>query len=224
MQSSAQLAHVQKRLNELQASLAATSATLDQRTRELRTKDQECQSLQMELDETLNIVMHLFAEERQSRDAGPGEAGAGRSGLEEPQTELQKLREELRKAELLEQEQGRQLEELRAGLMSAEAEIAEIQMATEQEITALLAVKEGLATVAAQSLIRTGKPSVPSLTRLLSDDRAEVRAWAAYVLGEIGQDAEEASTVLISLLSDPNQDVRDQSQQALNKIAPLGQR
>ncbi len=53
-----------------------------------------------------------------------------------------------------------------------------------------------------------------------ADERADVRFFSAYVLGEIGADADEATTTLLSLLSDPDEGVREQSRQALSKIAP----
>ncbi|MFV1968139.1 MAG: HEAT repeat domain-containing protein [Pirellulaceae bacterium] len=226
MQSPGQLVRLQQRLSQLESRLQQASTTLERRTADLQNKNKECRSLQADLDESLTLVFDLLAEESQLREASLEDAEQ-RSFTEsrpESQNELERLRKELQKAEFLEAEQAQHIEELRAELVRVEADIANVQMAAEQEVNALLETQQSLEAVAARSLIQTGKPAVPSLLRLLADERAEVRAFAAYVLGEIGTDADEATTSLLSLLSDPDETVRGQSRQALAKIAPVSNR
>ena len=222
MHGPGQLARLQQRMNELETSLQQASSMLEKRTSELQKKDDECRALQADLDESLTVAFDLLAEESQFRPASIEEEESGAIGADtESRFEFERLKAELQKSEFLATEQAQRLEELRAEVVRAEAEIADIQMAAEQEIDALLAGQQSQESVAARTLIQTGKRAVPSLMGLLADDSEEVRAFAAYVLGEIGSDADEATTTLLSLLSDPNETVRDQSRQALSKIAPL---
>jgi HEAT repeat protein len=215
-----QLARLQQRLNELEASLRQASTMLDKRTSELQKKNEECRSLQADLDSTLTMVFDLLAQESALREATAVEVDPS---IVEPesQVELERMRHELERSEFLAAEQAQQLEELRSELMRAEAEIADIQMAAEQEIDTLLATQQNDESIASQALIETGQSAVPVLVRLLGSENSETRAFAAYILGEIGPDADAATTSLLSLLSDPNEAVRDMARQALSKIAPM---
>jgi HEAT repeat protein len=220
MHGHVQLARLQQRLSDLEVRLRQASEMLDERTTELQTKNVQCRTLQADLDNTLTLVLDLLAEENSTRAGATLEADA-MSDAPGSQVELERLREELERSEFLAAEQSQQLEELRSELMRAEAEIADIQTAAAEEINTLLATQQNNESIASEALIETGKPAVPALVRMLGSENAGVRAFAAYVLGEIGPDADEATTTLLSLLSDPNEAVRDMSRQALSKIAPM---
>ncbi len=72
--------------------------------------------------------------------------------------------------------------------------------------------------VAGVALLRMGPATVPSLVQSLSHPSPEVRGKVAHLLGRLGRDAAEAIPALQSLLSDPDETVRAESQEALAAI------
>jgi HEAT repeat protein len=62
--------------------------------------------------------------------------------------------------------------------------------------------------------------AVPTLTQLLSDNSANVRAHAAYALGRVGAPAKSAAAALTSLIKDNDEVVRRQAIKALTAIKP----
>ena len=71
---------------------------------------------------------------------------------------------------------------------------------------------------AAHGLAAIGAPAVPALIAALKDERENVRASAAYALGEIGPVAAEAVDGLIALLTDAFEEVRQHATSALGMI------
>ena len=71
---------------------------------------------------------------------------------------------------------------------------------------------------ASRALVEAGAAGVPALTELLTDSNADVRLWAAEVLGRIGRPALDATDGLIRAMSDSNQEVRDAAESALDRI------
>ena len=70
----------------------------------------------------------------------------------------------------------------------------------------------------AHGLAAIGASAVPALITALEDDRENVRASAAYALGEIGPVAAEAVDGLIGLLTDESEEVRRHATSALGMI------
>ena len=70
----------------------------------------------------------------------------------------------------------------------------------------------------AHGLAAIGASAVPALITALEDDRENVRASAAYALGEIGPVAAEAVDRLIGLLTDKSEEVRRHATSALGMI------
>ena len=68
------------------------------------------------------------------------------------------------------------------------------------------------------ALVACGYQATSPLVKALEDDRSEVRASAAYALGQIGSDAYTAVPTLISALDDPDLDVRLLAAYALGQI------
>ena len=64
------------------------------------------------------------------------------------------------------------------------------------------------------------KPALPALIAVLQDDDANVRAWSAQAIGDIGPDAAKAVPDLITLLSNPNEGSRNSACIALRNIGP----
>ena len=71
---------------------------------------------------------------------------------------------------------------------------------------------------AAHGLAAIGAPAVPALKNALVDKRENVRASAAYALGEMGPDAADAVDTLIRLLTDASDEVRRHAISALGMI------
>ena len=70
-----------------------------------------------------------------------------------------------------------------------------------------------------EALVRCGAPAVPALSQALKNDRAEVRASAAYALGQIGQAAYVAVPNLVMILrDDSSNDVRAIAAYTLGRI------
>jgi hypothetical protein len=211
------LARARHQLNQLQQTLEKTSAELKNRTQVLNQTRAEYRSLQAELDQTLTWVFELIADEAGlSQDAdSPARQDQAASARAELETELEKLRSELSKTELLEHEQSQQVEDLKSELTRTELDIAFLQTQSEQQIGTLLEEKVAIESAATQALIQLGATAVPPLVGLLDDDRENVRSWSAAVLGKIGRDAKEAAPALKNLLNDPVERVRTQAKQAL---------
>ncbi len=70
------------------------------------------------------------------------------------------------------------------------------------------------------ALASFGKPAVPLLQQMLTDDDVMVRRWAAYSLRRIGRDAEPAIPALVSALADADQNVREMAGAALAQLDP----
>jgi len=64
------------------------------------------------------------------------------------------------------------------------------------------------------------RAAVPALIKALTDRDADVRAWSAHALAELGPDAAEAVPALIKLLKDPSEGPRNTSAIALGGIGP----
>ena len=71
---------------------------------------------------------------------------------------------------------------------------------------------------AAHGLAATGAPAVSELITVLQDERENVRASAAYALGEMGPVAAESVDPLIALLRDESEEVRRHATSALGMI------
>ena len=71
---------------------------------------------------------------------------------------------------------------------------------------------------AAHGLAAIGASAVPALITALEDERENVRASAAYALGEMGLVAAEAVDGLIALLTDESEEVRRHATSALGMI------
>jgi HEAT repeat protein len=69
-------------------------------------------------------------------------------------------------------------------------------------------------------MLRLGSESVPCLIGALKHDDAQVRASAAYSLGEIGQSAKKSVPSLVEALQDKEEIVRAEAAIALVQIDP----
>lgn len=121
-------------------------------------------------------------------------------------------------SDALQQEQFEQSTQLQVELNNAELELAEIQIAAQEEIRLLELRRRELETATRETIVQFGSVAVPALTSLLSDERSHIRAWAASALGDLGMDAQDAVPFLVNLLTDQNASVSDNARQALARI------
>jgi HEAT repeat protein len=68
------------------------------------------------------------------------------------------------------------------------------------------------------ALLAMGKEIVPHMIELLNDDNWEMRRGAAWILGMVGPEAEDAVPALTEALKDPNPVVRHKAAESLKKI------
>lgn len=108
--------------------------------------------------------------------------------------------------------------------VSAETEFGELvpnEQVLQQQMAALdqAAQRDAIiANYASHAMVEMGASAVPLVASVLGDESADVRLWAAWVLGEIGADAAVAAPELQALLSDNNEEVAAAAASALEKI------
>lgn len=105
---------------------------------------------------------------------------------------------------------------------NVEAEFAEVEATRlREELVALTALSQRDAVVAgyaSQAMVEMGDTAIPLLTAILSDEQADARAWAAWVLGQMGSSAAVATPDLEPLLNDDNEEVVEAASEALRLI------
>ena len=74
---------------------------------------------------------------------------------------------------------------------------------------------------AAHGLTAIGAPAVPALIAALKDERENVRASAAYALGEMGPVAAEAGDALIALLTDESDESEEVRRHAISALGMI---
>ncbi len=224
----AMLKRADERLAQLQAMLDKTSELLRQKTDLLNQRTSENRALKGDLDETLNFLVDALDADRAADNPSGAKTPADKTqAVEEPrprvasdrvESELKSLRDDMTKADFLEQEQAAELEQLKDELLQMEAEVTAVQRQTQSELDALAAERDSLVDAATRSLVKSGEAAVPALTELLANERPAVRAWAASVLGAMGPVAQEAGPALANLKSDPDANVRAAAQSALSRL------
>lgn len=187
---------------------------LDERASEVDRLTAERDALRSRLEESqalgTDLLAQLLQPETTARPAGsnpsPSAASTAPSGA---QTSSQSG--EMSPAEQLAAERAR-----------FDAELERIQNELERGLAIMFEERWLVQNALSGALIDTGEAGVPALVELLMNERAEVRVWAAYVLGEIGPPAVSAAPALREALSDPNESVRVQAAQALQALYPEG--
>ena len=85
-------------------------------------------------------------------------------------------------------------------------------------ISALKDADQSVVTTARLALVKLGYEAVPGLVKALRGDDVESRVLVMGVLGQIGPDAAAAADMLVYLLQDPSQKVRDSAVYALGQL------
>jgi glycosyltransferase A (GT-A) superfamily protein (DUF2064 family) len=212
--NAAALTRAHAQLNELQAMLERNSRLLDKRTTLLSQKTSECKTLQAQLDGSIAMVLALLDMD------SDGESSEARQTLgRNLEQEFKRLKTELERSESLELEQMQQVVELKSELAETESEIASIREQADAEMLALLEQQQLLDATSRRVFTQLGADAVPVLVELLGDDRADVRVWAASVLGGLGSNGHDAIPALLGMLVDKNETVRDQAKRSLELLS-----
>lgn len=203
-------------IRRLQTLLDQKTKLLQQKTGLLDRKNAEHEALRSELDEAIDLLAVLAAEVA-ARDSSSGSGGTDAHW----QTELERLREESQKSRMLAEQQQGELDRLKEELGATDAGISQLEQQAETDFEQLRAETSAFQAVVSETLVRIGAEAVPSLVYQLAHPRADVRQWAAVMLGELGSTAKEAIPPLQDALKDQDASVRDAARRALEKVDPL---
>jgi len=203
-------------IRRLQALLDQKTKLLQQRTALLDQKSAEQVALRAELDDAIDLLGILAAE---IAGRNPSSSGS-RTTDTQLQTELERLREESEKSRMLAEQQQGQLDRLKEELGVTDEGISQLQQQAETEFEALVTDRNAFEAVVSETLVRIGAEAVPALVYQLAHQRADVRQWAAVMLGELGPTAKEAIPPLQDALKDQDAKVRDAARRALEKVDP----
>ena len=214
MVNTAALTRAHAQLNELQARLERNSRSLKKRTTELNQKTAECKALQELLDGSIATVLELL-----DMDTGVRSSEVRQQLGRDLEQEFNQLKTELERSESLELEQMQQVAPLKTELAVTESEIATILEQTNAELLSLFEQQQLLDATSRLAFKQLGAAAVPVLVELLSDERAEVRVWAASVLGGLGADGQDAVPALMGMLVDNDRIVRDQAKRSLELLS-----
>ena len=200
-----------RRIGQLKQLLAEKTALLNEKSGLLDKKTAENEKLSREANETFALMEVMTT--RDSLGENDIAEATQDDGSAATQTEMARLEEELQQTDMAD-------ETLEAALVAAEWELeqAYAELAEAQQSSSGAAVQSPVESVATDLLVEIGASAVPTLAAALTDDRAEVRKWAANVLGEIGGAAITAGDALTMALRDNDPAVRQAADEALARI------
>ena len=205
-------------IKRLQALLEQKTKLLHNTTALLERNTVEQLSLKKELDQAI-ALLELLAEQVSETGELTSDDNVANGELHE---DLERLIQQRQQSETRAGEQDEEWNALVVELAATDEEIARLKQESEIEFRDLLDQKEAFEAVASRALATIGAESVPVLVEHLSHQRADIRQWAATVLGEIGADADEATPALIDALSDADAGVREAARQSLDLIGTAG--
>ncbi len=201
-------------IRRLQALLDQKTKLLQQRTALLDQKNAEQVALRAEVDEAVELLEVLAAE----LAATATTPSSGQAKAEKLQSELEKFRSEAAKNRLVADQRQAELDRLKDEVGATDEGISQLQLQAETEFDSLVAEKRAFEAVVSETFSRLGVDAVPVLVYQLANPRANVRQWAATVLGDLGPTARDAIPPLSDALRDQDQAVRDAARRALEKI------
>ncbi|MBC8875889.1 MAG: HEAT repeat domain-containing protein [Planctomycetes bacterium] len=207
-------------IKRLQALLDQKTVLLEKKTALLERKTAEQLALERKLDEAIALLETLAEHFAKTGERSP-DSGVANGELH---GDLERLKEQRQESESQAQREEEELKQLVADLTATDEEIAQLRQEAELEFSVLLAEKEAFEAVASRALVTVGSEAVPILIEDLSHSRADIRQWAATVLGEIGADAREAIPPLVGAMSDDvDPGVREAARRSLDMIDPSQQ-
>lgn len=212
---SAAVAKANKSVRDLQSSLAANRELLDRQTAALNQKTAECKALREQLDHSFMLLLSLLNEESNTATDTGDAAAELRASLD---SEIARLKQSLGTPQKTEVDHEQRVVQLQAELMQADLNLQAVEQQSQRDLELALSEKRTVEQAASDLVARCGATAIPLLVDLLSDERVEVRRWAAKALGVMGPEARDASGVLRELLTDPDPTVRTEVQRALAKM------
>ena len=192
-------------IKRLQTLLDQKTKLLQQRTTLLDQKNAEQMALRAELDDAIRLLEVLAAEFAATTTTASASQGKG----EKLQSELENLRSEAAKSRMIGEQQQAELDRLKDEVGTTDEGITELQRQAETEFNSLVAERRAFEAVVSETFVRLGVDAVPVLVYQLANSRADVRQWAADVLGELGPTAKDAIPPLTDALRDRDPTVRD---------------
>ena len=196
-----QLAQLNNRIDQINDDLGSAMQELNKKTLEFASLQTKLKKSQKFVDELLGQSLNSSSPStgganRSSNSSGNSAGNSGDPDSQQPDT----------------------VESLRSRLQTIQEQMTAIQEAAEADLDDAEDTLEAFQSSSADVLVEIGAPAVPGLINSLSDDEPRVRAWAAYVLGRIGEDASDAVSALTTALSDPDETVQEYAQEALDAI------
>ena len=212
-----QLYRQRTQILRLQTLLDQKTKLLQQRTALLDQKNAEQVALRSELDEAIELL-EVVSAELAATATSPAE---GQAKGEKLHAELDRLRAESSKSRQLADEQQAELDRLKDEVGATDEGITAVQLQAEAEFELLVAEKRAFEAVVSDTFVRLGKDAVPVLIYQLANPRADVREWAAGLLGELGPVARDAIPALGDALRDSDEAVREAARKSLDKVDAL---
>ena len=185
-----------QRIETLRQALESRSALLQQRSVELQEKTAEHDALREEAERYFSLLSELLLR---------GSA-VSRVSYKVPVSEGRRLGEAGPEGDT-----DQDVELAAWELIEAQQQIDDLELAALRE--------QEWSTAIATAIAESGELAVPALISVLMHERADLRRWAATLLGRIGPEAEDAVEVLHTIaLYDDDQQARRAAQWALEQI------
>ena len=204
-------------IRRLQTLLDQKTKLLQQRTSLLDQKNAEQVALRAELDEAIDLL-EVLAAELAATATTPLD---GQAKGEKLQNDVEKLRSEAAKSRMIADQQQAEFDRLTNEMGATDVGITELGRQAEAEFESLIAEKQAFEAVVSETFVRLGRDAVPVLVYQLANPRADVRQWAANLLGELGPVARDAIPSLSDALRDADETVREAARNSLEKIDAL---
>ncbi len=132
--------------------------------------------------------------------------------------QIDRLNQLLLEADIDEAESRERITTLEDSLGRATDQLELLQEGVDSEITASDLQQRNREQAMADLVIKTGPDSIPLLIQMLDNNDPRVRSWAAGILGNFGDEAEEAIDALSDLTDDRSIEVRNTARRALDSI------
>jgi len=132
--------------------------------------------------------------------------------------EIARLNQSLLAADLQDAEYQQEIASLRNSLDRANDELDLLEDGADAQLKTVALQQQRRQRIIGDLVARFGSDSIPLLVDFLEEDDPQLRIWALQVLGQLGDDGEEALEDINPLFEDPSADVRNAARQAVDSI------
>ena len=132
--------------------------------------------------------------------------------------EIARLNQSLLAADLQDAEYQQEMASLRDSLDRANVELDLLEDGADAQLKTVALQQQRRQRIIGDLVARFGSDSIPLLVDFLEEDDPQLRIWALQVLGQLGDDGEEALEDINPLFEDPSADVRNAARQAVDSI------